>query len=108
MVIKSKAKKLKLEFKNIQTDLLKINKNISNLYQKKDYLNLEELRDEINDLMESSEIKIINEHEGYDGCFITSAGIENKVNRPAFIDKYGNCLVQGYREVSKKRLESSE
>ena len=49
MVIKSKAKKLKLEFKNIQTDLLKINKNISNLYQKKDYLNLEELRDEIND-----------------------------------------------------------
>jgi uncharacterized coiled-coil DUF342 family protein len=36
-----------LEFKNIQTDLLKINKNISNLYQKKDYLNLDELRDEV-------------------------------------------------------------
>jgi hypothetical protein len=102
MILKSNTKKLKLEFKNIETDLLKINKNISNLYQKKDYLNLKELRDEINDLLKSSEINIINENKGYDNYFVTSNGNENKVNRPAFIDKYGNCLVQGFREISKE------
>lgn len=102
MVMKSKTKKLKLEFKNIETDLLKINKKISDLYQKIDHLNEEELRDEIKNLFISSEIKIVDEYEGFDNCFVTSVGAENKVNRPAFVDKYGNCLVQGYREVVKK------
>ena len=100
--MKSKTKKLKIEFKNIETDLLKINKNISDLYQKIGHLNEEELRDEIKNLFKSSEINIVNEQEGFDSCFITSVGSENKVNRPAFVDKYGNCLVQGYREVVKK------
>ena len=102
MVMKSKTKKLKIEFKNIETDLLKINKNISDLYQKIDHLHEEELRDEIKNLLESSEINIVNEHEGSDNFFITSVGTKNKVNRPAFVDKYGNCLVQGYREVVNK------
>jgi len=102
MVMKSKTKKLKIEFKNIETDLLIINKNICNLYQKMEHLDEEELRDEIKNLFESSEINIINEHEGFDNCFVTSVGAENKVNRPAFVDKYGNCLVQGYRQVTKK------
>lgn len=102
MVMKSKTKKLKIEFKNIETDLLKINKSICDLYQKINHLNEKELRDEINNLFEFSEIKVIDTHEGYDNFFVSSVGVENKVNRPAFIDKYGNCLVQGYREVAKK------
>tara|TARA_B100000085_G_C18513567_1_gene500694 strand:+ start:469 stop:780 length:312 start_codon:yes stop_codon:yes gene_type:complete len=102
MAMKSKTKKLKIEIKNIETDLLKINKSISDLYQKIDHLDEEELRYEIKNLFESSEINIIDEYEGFDDCFVTSVGVENKVNRPAFVDKYGNCLVQGYREVTKK------
>ena len=102
MAMKSKTKKLKIEFKNIETDLLKINKSVSDLYQKIDHLDEEELRYEIKNLFESSEINIIDEYEGFDDCFVTSVGVENKVNRPAFVDKYGNCLVQGYREVTKK------
>ena len=102
MFVKKESKKLKVEFKNIQTDLLKINKRICDLYQKVHHLNLEEFREEIKDLLEFSEIQIINEHKGYDNCFITSNGKENIINRPAFVDKYGNCLVQGYREVKEK------
>ena len=102
MAMKSKTKKLKIEFKNIETDLLKINKSVSDLYQKIDHLDEEVLRYEIKNLFESSEINIIDEYEGFDDCFVTSVGVENKVNRPAFVDKYGNCLVQGYREVTKK------
>jgi len=102
MVMKSKTKKLKIEFKNIETDLLKINKSISDLYQKIDHLDEDELRDEIKNLFESSEINIVNEHEGFDNYYVTTVGTENKVNRPAFVDKYGNCLVQGYREITKK------
>ena len=100
--MKSKTKKLKLDFKDIETDLLKINKSISDLYQKIDHLDEEELRDEIKNLFQSSEINIIDEYEGFDNCFVTSVGAENKINRPAFVDKYGNCLVQGYREVTRK------
>ena len=100
--MKSKTKKLKIDFKNIETDLLKINKSISDLYQKIDHLDQEELRIEIKNLFQSSEINIINEYEGFDNCFVTSVGTENKINRPAFVDKYGNCIVQGYREVTKK------
>ena len=100
--MKSKTKKLKIDFKNIETDLLKINKSISDLYQKIDHLDEEELRGEIKNLFQSSEINIIDEYEGFDNCFVTSIGAENKINRPAFVDKYGNCIVQGYREVTKK------
>ena len=100
--MKSKTQKLKIDFKNIETDLLKINKCISDLYQKIEHLDKDELKDEIKNLFESAEINIINDIEGYDDCFITSNGTENIVNRPAFVDKYGNCLVQGYREVKKK------
>ena len=66
------------------------------------YFDKEELKNGIKNLLESAEINIVNNTEGYDDCFITSNGAENKVNRPAFVDKYGNCLVQGYREVKKK------
>ena len=100
--MKGKTKKLKIDFKNIETDLLKINKSISDLYQKIHHLDEEELRDEIQNLFESSEINIVNEHEGHDNYFVTTVGSENKVNRPAFVDKYGNCLVKGYREIIKK------
>ena len=100
--MKSKTQKLKIDFKNIETDLLKINKSICDLYQKIEHLDKEELKNGIKNLLESAEINIVNNTEGYDDCFITSNGAENKVNRPAFVDKYGNCLVQGYREVKKK------
>lgn len=98
MIIKSKTKKLKLEFKSLENDLLKTYKQICDIYQKKEHLDVLELRNEIERLLEVADISIINEISGYDEYFTTSIGSSNKVNRSAFVDKNGNCIVNGFRE----------
>ncbi len=100
MVIKRKTKNLKLEIKNLETDLLKTYKKICDIYEKKYHLDEKELRSEIDDLIKTAEISIIDEVVGYDEFYTSSKGEENKVNRKAFVDKYGNCIVQGYRETN--------
>jgi len=98
MIIKSKIKKLKLEFKSLETDLLTTYKQICDVYQKKEHLDILELRNEIERLLEITEISIIDEISGHDEHFTTSIGSSNIVNRTAFVDKNGNCIVQGFRE----------
>ena len=102
MAMKGKTKKLKIEIKNIETDLLKINKSISDLYQKIDHLDEEELRYEIKNLFESSEINIIDEYEGFDDCFVTSVGVENKVNRPALWISTATVLYRAIEKLQRK------
>jgi DNA-binding protein H-NS len=99
MVMKSKTKKLKLELKNLETDMLKTYKKIADLYQKMEHLQIEEFKEEINDLINIAEISEVDEITGYDKYFVTTKGDKNKVNRKALVDKYGNCVLQGYREI---------
>ena len=102
--MKSKTKKLKIEFKNIETDLLKINKSISDLYQKIDHLDEDELRDEIKNLFESSEINIVKT-EGFDNCFVTTVGTENKVNSLLLLINTATVLYRAIEKL-KKRVNS--
>ena len=102
MIFTRKTKQLKLKIKSLETDLFNITRNIAEIYQKKSSLTKIELEKEISQLIKVASIEIIEETNGYEEYFISTDGKKNIVNRPAFIDKYGNCIVKGYREVKKE------
>lgn len=102
MIFTRKTKQLKLKIKSLETDLFNITRTIAEVYQKKSSLNKLELEKEISNLLKVASLEIIKETDGYEEFFTSTDGTENIVNRPAFVDKYGNCIVKGYREVKKE------
>ena len=101
VLFRNKTKKLKLQIKSLEADLFNITKVVTDIYQKKDALKKPELVREIKNLLKAASIDVIDEVSGYEEYFVSTKGEKNIVNRPAFVDKYGNCIVKGYREVSK-------